>query len=107
MTYSTDGACNPPSRNPFLALPRHQPAARRGNSTWRGLASLAGRKREYIVAKQKVLRACIRERRQMPYAAPETAFDYRPAPAQDKGRLAAGEELATFRYPAADYRLVS
>ena len=63
--------------------------------------------REYIVAKQKVLRACIRERRQMPYAAPETAFDYRPAPAQDKGRLAAGEELATFRYPAADYRLVS
>ena len=63
--------------------------------------------REYIVAKQKVLRACIRERRQMPYAAPETAFDYRPAPAQDKDRLAAGEELATFRYPAADYRLVS
>ena len=34
----------PPSRYPFLALPRHHPAARRGNSTWRGLASLVGRK---------------------------------------------------------------
>ena len=63
--------------------------------------------REYIVAKQKVLRACIRERRQVPYAAGETSFQYRPPAAQDKGRLAAGEELATFRYPAADYRLAS
>ena len=63
--------------------------------------------REYIVAKQKVLRACIRERRQVPYAAGETSFEYQPPAEQDKGRLAAGEQLATYRYAAADYRLVS
>lgn len=61
--------------------------------------------REYIAAKQKVLRACIRQRRQMPYAAGEPAFEYRPPAEQDKGRLAAGEEPATFRYPADDYQL--
>ena len=61
--------------------------------------------REYVVAKQKVLRACIRERRQMRYAAGETSFEYRPPAEQDKGRLAAGEQLATYRYAAADYRL--
>lgn len=61
--------------------------------------------REYIAAKQKVLRACIRQRRRMPYAAGEPAFEYRPPAEQDKGRLAAGEEPATFRYPADDYQL--
>ena len=40
----------PPSRYPFLALPRHHPAARRGNSTWRGLASLVGRKHQVTVS---------------------------------------------------------
>ena len=40
--------------------------------------------REYIVAKQQVLRACVRERRQMAYAAGETAFEYRP-PAEHSG----------------------
>ena len=63
--------------------------------------------REYVVAKQKVLRACIRKRRQMPYAASETSFEYRPPAEQDKGRLAAGEQLATYRYAAGDYQLVS
>lgn len=63
--------------------------------------------REYVTAKQKVLRACIRERSRMPYAAGETPFDYRPPAEQDKGRLAAGEQLPTFRYPANDYQLVS
>ena len=55
--------------------------------------------REYIVAKQQVLRACIRERRQMACAAGETAFQYRPPAEQDKGRLAAGAELATSATP--------
>ena len=60
---------------------------------------------EYITAKQKVLRACIRERRTMPYAAAEAGFDYRPPPAHDKGPLADGETPATFRYPAAEYQI--
>ena len=60
---------------------------------------------DYITAKQKVLRACLRERRTMPYAAAEAGFDYRPPAAHDKGPLADGESLATFRYPAAVYRV--
>ena len=60
---------------------------------------------EYIAAKQKVLRACIRERRTMPYAAAEAGFDYRPPPAHDKGPLADGETPATFRYPAGEYQV--
>ena len=60
---------------------------------------------DYIAAKQKVLRACLRERRTMPYAAAEAGFDYRPPTAHDKGPLADGESLATFRYPAAVYRV--
>ena len=60
---------------------------------------------EYIAAKQKVLRACIGERRGMPYAAAETGFEYRPPAAHDKGTLAAGESLATFRYPAHEYQI--
>ena len=63
--------------------------------------------REYVAAKQKVLRACIRERRQVPYAAGETPFEYRPPAEQDKGRLADGEQLATYRYAAGDYQLAS
>jgi ectoine hydroxylase-related dioxygenase (phytanoyl-CoA dioxygenase family) len=63
--------------------------------------------REYVAAKQKVLRACIRKRRQVPYAAGETPFEYRPPAEQDKGRLAEGERLATYRYAAADYQLAS
>ena len=59
---------------------------------------------EYITAKQKVLRACLRERRAMPYAAAEAGFDYRPPAAHDKRPLADGETPATFRYPAAEYR---
>ena len=60
---------------------------------------------EYIIAKQKVLRACLRERRTMPYAAAEAGFDYRPPAAHDKGPLADGETPATFRYPAAEYQI--
>ena len=60
---------------------------------------------EYIIAKQKVLRACIRERGTMPYAAAEAGFDYRPPAALDKGPLADGETPATFRYPAAEYQI--
>ena len=60
---------------------------------------------EYITAKQKVLRACLRERRTMPYAAAEAGFDYRPPAAHDKGPLAADETPATFRYPAAEYQI--
>ena len=63
--------------------------------------------REYVAAKQKVLRACIRKRRQVPYAAGETPFEYRPPAEQDKGRLAEGERLATYRYAAGDYQLAS
>lgn len=63
--------------------------------------------REYVAAKQKVLRACLRERRATPYAAAETPFDYRPPPALDKGPLADGETPATFRYPAAEYTRAS
>jgi ectoine hydroxylase-related dioxygenase (phytanoyl-CoA dioxygenase family) len=60
---------------------------------------------EYIIAKQKVLRACLRERRTVPYAADEAPFDYRPPPALDKGPLADGETPATFRYPADQYQI--
>ena len=60
---------------------------------------------EYIIAKQKVLRACLRERRTMPYAAAEAGFDYRPPAALDKGPLAEGETPVTFRYPAAEYQI--
>ena len=50
MTSSTD--LSPPpsprsSRHPSVALPGHPHVARRGNATWRGLASLAGWKHHY------------------------------------------------------------
>ena len=61
--------------------------------------------REYVIAKQKVLRACLRERRTTPYGADEAPFDYRPPPALDKGPLADGETPATFRYPANEYQI--
>ena len=61
--------------------------------------------REYVIAKQKVLRACLGERRTTPYGADEAPFDYRPPPALDKGPLADGEIPATFRYPAAEYSI--
>ena len=60
---------------------------------------------EYVIAKQKVLRACLRERRTTPYGADEAPFDYRPPPALDKGPLADGEIPATFRYPADQYQI--
>ena len=45
MTSSTDLSRQPSprsSRHPSLALPCHPYQARPGNTTWRGLASLAG-----------------------------------------------------------------
>ena len=63
--------------------------------------------REYVVAKQKVLRACLRERRTTPYAADEAPFDYRPPRRSTRARLADGETPATFRYPAGEYSRVS
>ena len=61
--------------------------------------------REYVIAKQTVLRACLRESRTTPYGADEAPFDYRPPPALDKGPLADGETPATFRYPANEYQV--
>ncbi len=69
--------------------------------TWSGTTV---RTHEYIVAKQKVLRASIREREDVPYAATEQAFHYRPLAAWDKGSLGPDEQLTTYRYPAQEYR---
>ena len=49
MTSSTDLSREPSprsSRHPSLALPCHPREARPGNTTWRGLASLAGWKQD-------------------------------------------------------------
>ena len=59
---------------------------------------------EYIIAKQKILRSCIRERKQMSYGAEEEIFNYSPPAAFDKGPLGDNEKLTTFRYEARLYR---
>ena len=53
MTFPTDPARRPSapsSRHRFLALPRHQPQARRGNANRRGLASPAGWKHNRLAS---------------------------------------------------------
>ena len=60
--------------------------------------------REYIIAKQKVLRAAIRFRQQMAFASSEKSFEYNPPAEWDKGVLGDNEELTTYRYSAKEHR---
>lgn len=59
---------------------------------------------EYISAKQKILRSCIRERKEMSYATGEESFNYSPPVEFDKGSLEENEKLTTFRYESRIYR---
>ena len=60
---------------------------------------------EYIKAKQRVLRGCIRERARSPYGATEQQFSYRPPAAWDKGPLGPNEQLVTYRYDREEYKV--